>query len=769
MIRRQELLGLTLLYPVVRSIEYDLVDLNSRRGAFDMADQASSHQYGSTTISDRATALLGSRYNFGDKFHINHATFVLKDAPDAQSLTFKSVAQWQRRGTPIERLGASTPVEDELQSSVRELETELARAREQLRAANIEKEKHQASARDLRVKLHRASMSSFAGSAAHSETRSSIGPRSSTGLLPKVEEDKVQLPDDNISEVDNTPYIRFSAEQTNRDEEVHGPRDNEDGYEVVTDEGDPDRHPTYAIPAAASEGAALTLGRYHDEDEQSTQSQVSSLPGSLPAYTASDEVAKHISQRRHESVLFGVEEIRNPAPFSADEAEEKASMSRSQEEEKLPDDVSIEPTDKELVNGSSQEPKFPHAFERWETLSSHWEGLTSYWIHRLKPNDDLSGEPLNKQMARQITDLSAAGSNLFHAVVELQRLRASSERKFQRWFFETRAEQEKSSETIAQLQTQLYDRSSPAGPAFWEQTFSDSASVVSVPTALSNYELRHQLNIMRFDIRDWSRTWTAEDLDSTLQLQQGFLRYANRFIAGADPLTEFPRRLRDVGKKIVHVLLEAFVAYEIFAAIFKHLTSHISYEAQIEASLIHFITRTGPAASMLKSEVLSATSENKSHALLSKIIRSALEIAAQLREEKRSVVVLDLEGMEQSKMRFDTHDPYTVPHALTKVDTDDDENNGRSVVAVIGPALLAFDKDTKHCLDIEASDVLIAASVFLGGHESVNDDTSIRESINMGEAELWYQHTDSREIVEDKTLAQESPTIPGPEQFKVIR
>ncbi|KAG8534211.1 uncharacterized protein KY384_001055 [Bacidia gigantensis] len=99
---------------------------------------------------------------------------------------------------------------------------------------------------------------------------------------------------------------------------------------------------------------------------------------------------------------------------------------------------------------------FPHAFERWEQLSSHWEGLTSYWIHRIEQNkDDLNREPLNQQMARQVTDLSAAGANLFHAVVELQRLRASSERKFQRWFFETRAEQERARETQAKLEEQL--------------------------------------------------------------------------------------------------------------------------------------------------------------------------------------------------------------------------------------------------------------------------------------------------------------------------
>ncbi|RMZ85860.1 hypothetical protein DV737_g442, partial [Chaetothyriales sp. CBS 132003] len=74
--------------------------------------------------------------------------------------------------------------------------------------------------------------------------------------------------------------------------------------------------------------------------------------------------------------------------------------------------------------------RFPHAFERWEQLSAQWEGLTSHWLRRLQNNtNELEAKPLEQQMARQIADLSAAGANLFHAVVELQRLRASSERK----------------------------------------------------------------------------------------------------------------------------------------------------------------------------------------------------------------------------------------------------------------------------------------------------------------------------------------------------
>lgn len=99
---------------------------------------------------------------------------------------------------------------------------------------------------------------------------------------------------------------------------------------------------------------------------------------------------------------------------------------------------------------------FPHAFERWEMLSSHWEGLTSYWIRRLETNNnELANEPLVQQMSRQITDLSAAGANLFHAIVELQRLRASSERKFQRWFYEHRLAQEEAAEQRGALERAL--------------------------------------------------------------------------------------------------------------------------------------------------------------------------------------------------------------------------------------------------------------------------------------------------------------------------
>jgi len=108
------------------------------------------------------------------------------------------------------------------------------------------------------------------------------------------------------------------------------------------------------------------------------------------------------------------------------------------------------------VSAATATSPFPHAFERWEMLSSQWEGLTRYWIRRLEQHqEEISRDPLGVQMSRNITDLSAAGANLFHAVVELQRLRASSERKFQRWFFETRADQERSREMTSELESTL--------------------------------------------------------------------------------------------------------------------------------------------------------------------------------------------------------------------------------------------------------------------------------------------------------------------------
>lgn len=165
---------------------------------------------------------------------------------------------------------------------------------------------------------------------------------------------------------------------------------------------------------------------------------------------------------------------------------------------------------------------FPHAFERWETLSAHWEGLTSYWIRKLEQNkDDVNRDPLSQQLARQVTDLSAAGANLFHAVVELQRLRASSERKFQRWFFETRSELERAQEVNALLEKTLEKERRERAEAIREAV--DHERGVS-KTQKQLQEMRKELAISKEEAR---RAWEElgrreqEERDRTSSLQNG--------------------------------------------------------------------------------------------------------------------------------------------------------------------------------------------------------------------------------------------------------
>ncbi|KAL9051156.1 MAG: hypothetical protein Q9162_006183 [Coniocarpon cinnabarinum] len=156
---------------------------------------------------------------------------------------------------------------------------------------------------------------------------------------------------------------------------------------------------------------------------------------------------------------------------------------------------------------------FPHAFERWENLSSRWEGLTSYWIRKLESNPQRAD--INQEMARQITDLAAAGANLFHAVVELQRLRASSERKFQRWFFETRAQQEESQENQARLQRSLDQERKRRVQA--EQQLQESVEGVQMNRNVERLlgEYKRELQIAKDEAR---RAW--EDLGKQEQLER---------------------------------------------------------------------------------------------------------------------------------------------------------------------------------------------------------------------------------------------------------
>lgn len=124
-------------------------------------------------------------------------------------------------------------------------------------------------------------------------------------------------------------------------------------------------------------------------------------------------------------------------------------------------------------------------------------------------------------MSRQITDLSAAGANLFHAVVELQRLRASSERKFQRWFFEHRQEQEKAQEREASFEATLQGERDArmAAEANMERMATEKKNA---ERAVS--EMKRELQISKEEAR---RAWEElgrreqEERDRTFSLREG--------------------------------------------------------------------------------------------------------------------------------------------------------------------------------------------------------------------------------------------------------
>jgi hypothetical protein len=148
--------------------------------------------------------------------------------------------------------------------------------------------------------------------------------------------------------------------------------------------------------------------------------------------------------------------------------------------------------------------------------------MTSFWIRKLQENtDEIDRNPISSQLARQVSDLSAAGANLFHAVVELQRLRASSERKFQRWFFETRAELERNQEVQAQLQAALDEERRGRTDAIRDAVDTERANS-KTQKLLS--EMRKELLISKEEAR---RAWEElgrreqEERDRTLSLQQG--------------------------------------------------------------------------------------------------------------------------------------------------------------------------------------------------------------------------------------------------------
>lgn len=271
-------------------------------------------------------------------------------------------------------------------------------------------------------------------------------------------------------------------------------------------EGESNRRPVQTGPTYNIGGGATTLQPSRRQETISAAPQAQPQPSGPQQQGAAGPGHARISSNTQRNRTEAYDTLSVPAPAKPNVAQ--ASSSNAPQ-------AAAQPT---------QQPRtgFPHAFERWETLSSHWEGLTSYWIRRLQENtNELNGKPIDQQMSRQITDLSAAGANLFHAVVELQRLRASSERKFQRWFFETRNEQEQSAERLAglerQLQTEREARVQGTGSI-------DAVRAEKARTEEMLREMRRELQISKEEAR---RAWEElgrreqEERERTIALRSG--------------------------------------------------------------------------------------------------------------------------------------------------------------------------------------------------------------------------------------------------------
>ena len=176
-------------------------------------------------------------------------------------------------------------------------------------------------------------------------------------------------------------------------------------------------------------------------------------------------------------------------------------------------------------------------------LSSRWEGLTGYWVSRLEGNrQELSGLPLEQEMARQITDLAAAGANLFQALIELQRLRASSERKFQRWFFETRADQERAREMSSELERTLRVERQARADSIAE------ASQLKIEKATAEklaQETQRELQISKDECRRaWEELGRREDIERerTNSLREGHPTLINGVQVTPMPMPGIPSR-----------------------------------------------------------------------------------------------------------------------------------------------------------------------------------------------------------------------------------
>ena len=150
----------------------------------------------------------------------------------------------------------------------------------------------------------------------------------------------------------------------------------------------------------------------------------------------------------------------------------------------------VQPLPEQSRSAQSRNPNastFSHPLERWKTLSSRWERLTSYWIKQVEENShELEHDPIHQHLFRQLESLSATGTNLYHAIVDLQQQRESSEREFQLWFIHGKVEQERAQQKYAEMEKTLLQERDARAKAIAELSKVEPDKNTSYRTSTAN-------------------------------------------------------------------------------------------------------------------------------------------------------------------------------------------------------------------------------------------------------------------------------------------
>lgn len=122
--------------------------------------------------------------------------------------------------------------------------------------------------------------------------------------------------------------------------------------------------------------------------------------------------------------------------------------------------------------------------------------------------------------------------------------------------------------------------------------------------------------------------------------------------------------------------------------------------------------KKGPAKWLLRNDESDSAKKERAKALRD-ILMKAAGIATSLFVQRPYLECVGIDTFVARKVEFHVESTIMQSHALNRVDLEDHENNGRRILFVVRPAILAFDEDDIKGLDGGDFRVLAPAIVFL--------------------------------------------------------